>query len=214
MNEEIIGDNKLRIEDTEDNKEGVESLEMPTNQPKKKRERTQKQKDALIKARETRKNNIERKKKDKLNELPPKHIKYKPIPKKPLPPMIVESEEPQQVIIRRVKRKKKKKPIIIEEYIEDTEDDEDDELTQDDINILLQKYYQGRQSQFGEETEQDDEEINYLEDDEEEYQKRHKPNIQLGRVRREEYGGEFINTDDAVREEYIDNIYDFSNNFD
>ena len=137
MNEESNRDieaNKNIIEGNTEAIEEVETIEVPSTQPKRK-ERTQKQKDALLKAREKRQQNIADKKQKKLMELPPKNIQYKPKPK-PIP-MIEESEEPQKVIIRRVKKKKKKKPIIIEEEYSDYSDEE---LTEDDINEIVNNY--------------------------------------------------------------------------
>lgn len=217
MNEEINEEIEANTETIEDPTEGTEAIELPSTQPKKK-ERSQKQKDALIKAREARKKKAEDKKKIKLEQLPPKHIKYKP--RKPLP-MIVESEEPQKVIIRRVKKKKKQKPIIIEEeYSED-----DDELTQDDVFSIInewkkqKRYGKNRNKYYSQYPNSEGEEEDF---DEEEYIDKQKSIGDydfnpLGGQRNPHCGNEWIDEENKLYPEeevsYEEIPYDYSNNF-
>ena len=124
--EEIIGDNEEISEDTEDTED---TEEQPTQKPvvseaiqRPKKERTQKQKDALEKAREARSRNIAAKKAQK-SEAP--MVQKKPLKqkKKKAAPRVVymdasessSDEEPPPIVIKRKKKKKKKAPVYVEE---------------------------------------------------------------------------------------------------
>ena len=124
--EEIIGDNEEISEDTADTED---TEEQPTEKPvvseaiqRPKKERTQKQKDALEKAREARTRNIAAKKAQK-SEAP--MVQKKPLKqkKKKAAPRVVymdasessSDEEPPPIVIKRKKKKKKKAPVYVEE---------------------------------------------------------------------------------------------------
>ena len=132
--EEIIGDNEEIIEDTADTED---TEEQPTEKPvvseaiqRPKKERTQKQKDALEKARETRTRNIAAKKAQK-SEAPMVHAGAKQKkPKKQQQVIILESssssEDEAPIVIRHKKKKKKRVTYQPPPQTSSSEDEEEE----------------------------------------------------------------------------------------